>query len=50
MRGKLTPKEGSDDKASNKLVAYLVAREENMQRKEAYIAQREEKLQRQVKR
>ena len=50
MRRKLTPKEGSDDKASNKLMAYLVAREENMQRKEAYIAQREEKLQRQVKR
>ena len=50
MRGKLTPKEGSDDKASNKLVASLVAREENIQRKEAYIAQREEKLQRQVKR
>ena len=50
MRRKLTSKEGSDDKDNKKLVAYLVAREENMQQKEAYIAQREEKLQRQVKR
>ena len=41
MRGKLTSKEGSDDKDSKKLVAYLVAREENMQRNAAYIAQRE---------
>ena len=42
MRGKLTSKEDSDDKDSKKLVAYLVAREENLQQKAAYIAQREE--------